>query len=119
MPLITIGVILIVIWLVLNHIRKQQITKELIDLQKTALEKGLPVPNKDLIQLETSSKTFSLRVAIISLCLGLAMIIITIFIAHSRWSDDDGILVMRIIGSLILALGLGNFLSWIFIDRKR
>jgi hypothetical protein len=119
MPLITIGVILILIWLVLNHIRKQQITKEIIGLQRTALEKGVELPNKELLQMDTGSKTFSLRIAIISLCLGLALVIIAQFIPEVSRGDQEGVLIMRIIGCLTLALSLGNFLSWIFIDRKR
>lgn len=118
MPLVAIGVILVLIWLILNHLRKQQLTKELINLQRIALEKGVELPNKDLLQMDTGSKTFSLRIAIISLCLGLALIAIAQFIPEGH-RDQDGLLVLRIIGSLTLALSLGNFLSWVFIDRKR
>jgi hypothetical protein len=119
MPLVVIGIALFAIWLVLNHIRKQQITKELINLQKLAMEKGLELPNKDLLQMETGSKTMSLRVAIIAFCLGLAMFAIFAFIPEIKRSDRDAIIVFQIIGALLLALGLGNFLSWLFIDRKR
>jgi hypothetical protein len=119
MPLIAVGVLLVLIWMVLNHIRKQQIMKDLIDLQKTALEKGLDLPNKDLLQLDTGSKTFSLRVAIVALCLGLALILIAQFIPDVYRADRDGIMILRIVGILTLALSLGNFLAWLFIDRKR
>ncbi|MBN1940199.1 MAG: hypothetical protein JW843_11485 [Candidatus Aminicenantes bacterium] len=119
MPLVVIGVLIILIWLVLNHIRKQQIMKDVIALQKTAMEKGLELPNKDLLQVDTGSKTFSLRVGIISLCLGLALVLIAQFVPDVTRGDQEGVMILRIVGTLTLALSLGNFLSWFFIDRKR
>jgi hypothetical protein len=119
MPLLVIGVVIFVVWLILNHIRKQAITKELINLQKLAMEKGLELPNKDLLQADTGSRTMSLRIAIISFCLGLAVFVITAIIPDLERGEREALIILRIIGSLILALGLGNFLSWLFIDRKR
>ena len=66
MEIFIIGVIILAVWMILNHLRKQTLVKDYLDLQKKALEKGEKVSLKELIIFEHSRTLNSLRIGIIA-----------------------------------------------------
>ena len=124
MEVILIAAVIVGVWLVLSHIRKQQFIKEYIDLQNKALEKGVEVPGeiKDLVTAKTDWGAVSLRIGIISLILGLVGMLIGFVVLPNQtgMSDDTEALAgFWSIGMLIAAFGVGNLVCWFFIDRKK
>lgn len=118
MEVVVIAVIILGIWMVLNHLRRQTLVKDYLDLQKKALEKGEKVSLKELIMFEHSRTQNSLRLAIIALILGLAVFLVG-FMDISQDPDKPVELIFQISGIIIGAFGIGTLLTWILIDKPR
>jgi hypothetical protein len=127
MEVILIPAVIVGIWLVLYHIRKQQFLREYMELQNKALEKGVTLP-EDLEELATSKTDWAavtLRVGIISLILGLVGVIIgMIILPHQPGipQDSDTAAVFAsfwAFGLLLAAFGVGNLICWLLIDRRQ
>ena len=80
------------VWLVLSHIRRQQFLKEYMELQRKALEKGVALPGdlKEIATAKTDWAAVTLRVGIISLVLGIMGVIIgMVILPNQPWSPKD------------------------------
>ena len=119
MTILLLAALVLGIWLVLDYFRKQQLMKEIIGLQRQALEKGVDTPSLDALLRRLGSRDLSLRVGILSLCVGGALVAVTFLIPGSVVDAEDAILVFRIIGILAGALGIGNLAIWFLIDRPK
>ncbi len=127
MEVILIPAVIVGVWLVLNHIRKQQFLKEYIDLQNKALEKGVELPKdlKELMAVKTDWAAVTLRVGIISLVLGIMGVIIGMYILPNQpWNpkDTDAAAIFAsfwAFGLLLAAFGVGNLIIWFLIDKRR
>jgi len=127
MEIILIAAVIVGLWLVLNHIRRQQFLKEYLELQHKALEKGvsLPVDLKEIATGRTDWAAVSLRVGILSLVLGIMGVVIGMVILPSQsWSPKDAdtaavFAVFWAFGLLLAAFGVGNLICWSLIDKKR
>ncbi len=127
MEVLLIPAVIIGVWLVLSHIRKQQFLKEYMELQRKALEKGVALPGnlKELATVKTDWAVVTLRVGIISLVLGIMGVIIGIFILpHQPWNpkDADAAAIFAsfwAFGLLLAAFGVGNLICWFLIDKRR
>jgi hypothetical protein len=119
MQILALAAVIMGIWLVLDHFRKKQVTQDILNLQKQALEKGMDAPALDKLLRLVGPTNVSLRVAIISLCLGLALVAVSAIIPSSAVDAQDAILVFRVLGILAGALGFGFLLTWILIDRPK
>lgn len=104
------------LWIILSQLRKSQVMKDAVSLQKAALDKGVEPPNMDRMLAETGSQFAALKISIISFCLGFTLIAVPFLIQESE-ADVRKIFVT--FGALALAFAIGNFLIWLLIDRKR
>jgi predicted outer membrane lipoprotein len=127
MEIILIAAVIVGLWLVLNHIRRQQFLKEYLELQHKALDKGvgLPAELKEIVTAKTDWAAVSLRVGILSLVLGIMGVIIGMVILPSQsWSPKDAdtaavFAVFWAFGLLLAAFGIGNLICWVLIDKKK
>lgn len=127
MEALIVAELVLAVWIVLGHMRKQLFLKEYLALQHKALEKGVALP-ADLEDLATARMDWSavtLRLAILSLVLGITGVIIGMFILPGQtWiaKDADAPAIFAsfwAMGLLLVAFGLGNLICWLVIDRKR
>ncbi len=127
MAVLLIPAVIIGVWLVLSHIRRQQFFKEYMELQRKALEKGVALPGdlKEIATGKTDWAAVSLRVGIISLVLGITGVIIGLVILPAQpWSPNDtdavGIFAsFWAFGLLLAAFGVANLICWLLIDKRR
>jgi hypothetical protein len=127
MEIIIIAAVIVGLWLVLNHIRRQQFLKEYLELQRQALEKGvaLPADLKEIATARTDWAAVSLRVGILSLFLGIMGVVIgMVVLPHQSWAPKDAdtaavFAVFWSLGLLLAAFGAGNLICWLLIDKKR
>ena len=127
MEFFLIAALIIGVWLVLGHIRRQQLLKEYLDLQSKALEKGTELPGdlKELVSGKTDWAGMTLRVGIISLVLGITGVLIGKFFlpgAFEATKDTDAPMVFAsfwALGLLLAAFGVGNLICWFLIDKRR
>ena len=127
MEILLLPAVIVGVWLVLSHIRRQHFLKEYMELQHKALEKGVALPG-DLMEIATVKTDWSavaLRVGIISLVLGVTGVIIGMYILPNQpgiSKDADAVAICAsfwAFGLLLAAFGLGNLISWLLIDRRR
>ena len=127
MEIILIAAVIMGVWLVLSHIRKQQFLKEYLELQRQALEKGVALPSdlKEVAMAKTDWAVVSLRVGILSLVLGIMGVIIgMVVLPNQTWNPNDAdtaavFAVFWAIGLLLAAFGVGNLICWLLLDKKR
>jgi len=127
MAVLLIPALIIGVWLVLSHIRRQQFLKEYMDLQNKALEKGAELPRdlKELMAGKTNWADVTLRVGIISLVLGITGVLIGVFFLPNILEvskDADTVAVFAsfwALGLLLAAFGIGNLICWLLIDKRR
>ncbi len=127
MEVILIPAVIVGVWLVLHHIRRQQFLKEYMELQNKALEKGVTLPGdlKELATSKTDWAAVTLRVGIISLILGIVGVIIgMVILPHQPGipNDSDTAAVFAsfwAFGLLLAAFGVANLICWLLIDRRR
>lgn len=127
MEIIIIAAVIVGVWLVLNHIRRQQFLKDYLELQRQALEKGVALPEdlKEIATARTDWAGVSLRVGILSLVLGIMGVIIgMVMLPNQPWIPNDAdtaavFAVFWALGLLLAAFGVGNLICWIVIDKKR
>ena len=127
MEIILIAAVIVALWLVLDHSRRQQFLKEYLELQDKALEKGVTLPGdlKEIATAKTDWAAVSLRVGILSLVLGIMGVVIGMVILPSQsWSPKDAdtaavFAVFWAFGLLLAAFGVGNLICWLVIDRRR
>ena len=127
MEIILIAAVIVGLWLVLNHIRRQQFLKEYLALQHKALEKGVALPEdlKEIVTAKTDWAAVSLRVGILSLVLGIMGVIIGMVILPSQsWSAKDAdtaavFAVFWALGLLLAVFGVGNLICWLLIDKRK
>lgn len=126
MEVLLLAGIIVGVWLVLNHLRKQLFLKEFMELQRQALEKGVALPGnlEELATVKPDWAGVSLRVGIISIVLGIMGVIIGgVILPSQTWHsmDTDTPAIFAIFwgfGLLLAAFGVGNLICWFFIDRK-
>ena len=127
MEALLIAAVIVAVWLVLSHIRRQHFLKEYMELQHKALEKGVALPG-DLMEIATVKTDWSavaLRVGIVSLVLGVTGVIIGMYILPNQpgiSKNADAVAICAsfwAFGLLLAAFGLGNLISWLVIDRRR
>jgi hypothetical protein len=127
MEVLLLPAVILAIWLVLSHIRKQQFLKEYMALQHKALEKGVALPGdlKEVATAKVGWAAVTLRIGIISMVLGIMGVIIGMYILPSRLGvsrDADTTAILAsfwAIGFLLAAFGLGNLICWLIIDKGR
>ena len=127
MEVLLLPAVILAVWLVLSHLRKQQFLKEYMALQHEALEKGVALPRdlNDIATVKTDWAAVTLRVGIISVVLGITGVIIGMYILPGQsWvsKDADAPYIFAsfwAIGLLLAAVGLGNLICWFVIDRRR
>jgi len=127
MEVLLLPAVIVGVWLVLGHIRKQQFLKEYMDLQNKALEKGAELPKdlKELMAGKTNWAGVTLRVGIISLVLGITGVLIGMFFLPSTPGvpkDTDTAAIFAsfwAFGLLLAAFGVGNLICWLLIDKRR
>lgn len=125
MEVLILPTLIIGIWLILSHIRRQQFTREYMLLQNKALEKGMELPAnlKEPETYKTNWPNVVLRVGIISMAVGIAAILIGMYMLPDIVANDnDAIAVfatIKIIGILVTAFGVGNLICWLLIDKKQ
>ena len=127
MEVLLLPAVIVGVWLVLSHIRRQHFLKEYMELQHKALEKGVALPG-DLMEIATVKTDWAavaLRVGIVSLVLGVTGVIIGMYILPNQLGiskDADAVAICAsfwAFGLLLAAFGLGNLISWLVIDRRR
>ncbi len=126
MELLIVSALVIGVWLVLNHLRRQQFLRDYMDLQRKALEKGVALPGelKEIATARMDWAAVSLRIGIISLILGVTGVIIgMVILPNQRWItlDSDVTAVSATFwafGLLLAAFGVGNLFCWFLIDKK-
>jgi hypothetical protein len=127
MAVLLIAAVVVVVWLVLNHIRRQQFLKDYLELQRQALEKGVPLPGdlKEIVAGKTDWAAVTLRVGIISFVLGIMGVVIGVWILpHIPWDprDADAPAIFAsfwAIGLLLAAFGVGNLIYWLVTGKRR
>ena len=127
MEIVLIPSLIVGVWLVLSHLRKQYFLKEYMDLQHKAIEKGISLPEdlKQFVRAKTDWSQVMLRVGIISLVLGLMGAIIGFFILPSQpgvLKDGDAAAICAsfwAFGLLFVAFGIGNLICWLLLDRRQ
>jgi len=128
MEILLFPALIIGVWLVLRHIRRQQFLKEYLDLQNKALEKGVELPKdlKELMAGKTNWAGVMLRVGIISLVLGITGVLIGVFFLPNTpgipAKDSDTVAIFAsfwAFGLLLAAFGIGNLICWLLIDKRR
>jgi hypothetical protein len=127
MEIILLPAVIVGVWLILSHIRRQQLLKDYMEIQNKALDKGVTLPD-DLNALATAKTDWAavtLRVGIISLILGIVGVIIGLVILPNQpgmLEDRDAteaLAVFWAFGMLLAAFGVGNLICWFLIDRRR
>lgn len=124
---VLVAAVVVAIWLVLSHMRRQLFLKEYMALHHKALEKGVALPGdlEDLATARADWPAVTLRLAIVSLVLGITGVIIGMFILPGQpWvaRDADAPAIFATFwatGLLLAAFGLGNLICWLVIDRKQ
>jgi Zn-dependent protease len=119
--------VIIGVWLVLSHIRRQQLLKEYMELQRKALEKGVALPEnlKEIGMAKTDWTGVALRLGIISLVLGITGVIIgMVILPNQSWTSKDAdtaavFAVFWAFGLLLAAFGVANLICWLLIDKRR
>ena len=106
------------IWLILDHLRRRQVLREVIALQKQAIEKGVEAPSLETLLRRIGGGDSSLRLAIIFLCLAGALAAVSFLVPSSIVDSREAILIFRIMGILAGAFGIGNLLIWLVLDRR-
>jgi hypothetical protein len=127
MEVLLMPAVIVAVWLILSHIRKQQFLKEYMELQRRALEKGVALPRnlEEIATVKTDWAIVSLRVGIISLTLGIMGVIIGVFILPNQtWNPKDADTTAIFasfwgFGLLLAAFGIGNLICWFLIDKRR
>jgi len=127
MDVLLLPAVVLALWLVLSHVRKQRFLKEYMVPQHEALEKGVALPGnlKDIATARTDWATVSLRVGIVSVVLGLTGVLIGMYILPGRLGTSQDADVVAIlasfwaIGLLLAAFGLGDLICWLIVDRRR
>ncbi|MBM3312286.1 MAG: hypothetical protein FJY80_12360 [Candidatus Aminicenantes bacterium] len=127
MEAILIAAVVVGVWIVLVHIRKQRFLKEYLELQRQALEKGVTLPGDlpEAVSGKTDWAAVSLRLGVLSLVLGITGVVIGMLILPSlTWDakdvDTNAIFAsFWVVGLLLAAFGIGNLVCWLLIDRKR
>jgi hypothetical protein len=127
MEVLLLPAVIVAVWLVLSHIRKQQFLKEYMELQRKALEKGVALPGnlKEIATVKTDWAAVTLRVGIISLVLGIMGVIIGMYILPNQPGnpkDADAAAIFAsfwAFGLLLAAFGVGNLICWFLIDKRR
>jgi len=127
MEVILIAAIIVGVWLILSHIRRQQFLKDYVELQNKALDKGVDLPgNLDKLATDkTDWGAVTLRIGIISLILGIVGVIIGMGILPNMpgmLEDRDATETLAIFwafGMLLAAFGVGNLICWFLIDRRK
>lgn len=127
MEILLIPAVIVSVWLVLSHIRRQQFLKEYLDLQNKALEKGVELPKdlKELVAGRTNWAGVTLRVGIISLVLGITGVLIgTVLLPGAPGVPNDAdagavFISFWAFGLLLAAFGVGNLVCWLLMDKKR
>ena len=127
MEVILLPAVIVGVWLILSHIRRQQFLKDYMELQNKALDKGVTLPDdlRELAAAKTDWAAVTLRVGIISLILGIVGVIIGMVILPNLpgiAEDRDATEVVAIFwafGLLLAAFGLGNLICWFLIDRRK
>lgn len=127
MEVLLLPAVIVAVWLILSHIRKQHFLKEYMALQHKALEKGAAVPGilEDIAPGRTDWGTVTLRVGILSVIVGSMGVVIGLFILPGQLGgskDADVVAILATfwaIGLLVAAFGLGNLVCWFVIDRRR
>ena len=117
MALIIPACVLLILWIVLNHSRKQHIERDYIELRRIAIEKGVNMPQSEGPFASSNAKESSLRVAVIALAIGVAFLIIPLVGLTSPGSGEREFFVGLAI--LTLAFGSANLLLWFVLDRSR
>jgi hypothetical protein len=115
---------IIMVWIILNHLRKRAAMREYIELRKKAIEKGVSEPVSDEFLYELSSGDSSLRIGIIALILGAVVLVL----GGARWlglfmPGPVGLWgaarFFMLIALIVCAFGLGSVLIWLFVDRPK
>lgn len=127
MEVILLPAVIVGVWLILSHIRRQQFLKDYMEIQNKALDKGVDLPGdlKELATAKTDWAAVTLRVGIISLILGIVGVIIGMFILpHQSGIPKDGDTAALFVsfwafGMLLAAFGVGNLICWFLIDRRK
>jgi hypothetical protein len=127
MEIILLPAVIVGVWLILSHIRRQQFLKDYMEIQNKALDKGVDLPGdlKELAMAKTDWAAVTLRVGIISLILGVVGVIIGMFILPHQPGipeDADAAAIFALFwafGMLLAAFGVGNLICWFLIDRRR
>jgi hypothetical protein len=127
MEALLVAAVIVGVWVVLSHLRKERFLKEYMELQRQALEKNVALPEdlKEIATAKTDWAAVSLRVGIISLVLGITGVIIGLVILPSQsWNpkDVDTAAVFTVFwafGLLLAAFGVGHLLCWLLVDKKR
>ena len=119
--------VIVGVWLVLGHIRRQRFLKEYMELQRKALEKGVALPGdlKEIATGKTDWAAVTLRVGIISLILGIMGFVIGMWVLPNmplNPNDADAAAIFvtfQAFGLLLAAFGAGNLICWLLIDKRR
>jgi hypothetical protein len=127
MEALLLAAVIVGVWIVLGHVRKQRFLKEYLELQRMALEKGVALPGdlKEIATGKTDWAAVSLRVGIISLVLGIMGFVIGMWILPNmplNPNDTDAAAIFvtfRAFGLLLAAFGVGNLICWLVIDKTR
>jgi hypothetical protein len=127
MAVLLIPAVIIGVWLVLSHIRRQQLLKEYMELQRKALEKGVALPGdlKEIATGKTDWAAVSLRVGIISLVLGIMGFVIGMWVLPNMPLNPNDVdaaaifVTFQALGLLLAAFGVGNLICWLLIDKRR
>jgi len=127
MEVVLIAAVVVTVWIILNHMRKQQFLKEYMELQRKALEKGVTLPEdlKENAIGKTEGAVVAFRVGVISLVVGITGVIIGAWILPNQaWSpnDTDTAAIFASfwgLGLLLAAFGIGNLITWFVMDKKR
>ncbi len=118
--LLFLGVIIVGIWLILKHQRTKKFTQDYMEYKKKAIDKDVDTTTSDLIFFEHCKQTLSLRISLISLSLGITFILM-VFVLTGIFPDleEDVKKLFLMVGALLVALGIGTLLNWIFIDKPK
>ncbi|MDH4270389.1 MAG: DUF6249 domain-containing protein [Candidatus Aminicenantes bacterium] len=127
MEALLLAAVIVGVWLVLSHIRRQRFLKEYMELQRQALEKGVALPGdlKEIAAGKTDWAAVTLRVGIISLVLGVMGVIIgMVILPNQPWNPNDAdaaaiFASFWALGLLLAAFGVGNLICWFLIDKRR
>jgi len=127
MAVLLLPAVIVSVWLVLSHIRRQQFLKEYLELQRKALEKGVALPGniKEIATGKTDWAAVTLRVGIISLVLGIMGFVIGMWVLPNMPLNPNDVdaaaifVTFQAFGLLLAAFGVGNLICWLLIDKRR